>query len=196
MLIVGLIIRINLGSPILFKQKRIGKNNKEFFLIKFRSMTNTKDTNGVYLPDDQRVTKFGKFIRITSIDELPSIINVLNGDMSLIGPRPLPIRYLNRFTDIQKKRHDVRPGLSSLSTAYGRNSQTWEEQFEGDLWYVNNVSFIIDLKSIFATIKVVFTQKGATSIDGGARSEFIGIAKIDDLHNDDEGNYIKLKQNF
>ena len=155
-------------------------------------MTNARDENGVYLPDDQRITKLGNFIRKTSIDELPSLINILKGDMAIIGPRPLPTRYLNRYTEYQLRRHEVRPGLSNPSTAHGRNNQTWEQQFEGDVWYVDHVSFKTDMKSIWDTIKVVLTHEGATAEDGGARGEFIGTASIEDLQTDSEGNYMKL----
>lgn len=192
MLIFALLVRINLGSPVIFKQNRIGKDNKEFRLLKFRSMTDARDEHGVYLPDDDRVTKFGRFIRATSIDELPSLINILKGDMSIIGPRPLPVRYLERYTEEQKRRHDVRPGLSSPSVVRGRNEQTWENQFLQDVWYVDNLSFLVDVKVVFSTIKVVLSRKGATAGDGGARGEFIGTADVEKLKTDEEGNYMKL----
>lgn len=192
MLFVALLVRCDLGSPVIFKQRRIGKGNKEFKLLKFRSMTDARDENGVYLPDDDRITKFGRFIRATSIDELPSLLNIIKGDMSIIGPRPLPTRYLERYTEEQKRRHEVRPGLSSPSVVNGRNEQTWEEQFQQDVWYVDNVSFCVDVKSIFDTIKIVVTRKGATASDGGARGEFIGTADVEKLRSDAEGNYMKL----
>ncbi len=192
LLIVALLVLIDVGSPVLFGQRRIGKGNKEFKMWKFRSMTNERDENGVYLPDDQRITKLGNIIRKTSIDELPSLINILKGDMAIIGPRPLPTRYLNRYTEYQLRRHEVRPGLSNPSTAHGRNNQTWEQQFEGDVWYVDHVSFKTDVKSIWDTIKVVLTHEGATAEDGGARGEFIGTASMEQLQTDSEGNYMKL----
>ena len=192
LLVVSILIRIDMGSPILFKQHRIGRNDKEFSMYKFRSMTDARDENGVFLPDDQRITKLGNFIRKSSIDELPSLINILKGDMAVIGPRPLPTRYLTRYNDFQRRRHEVRPGLSNPSTANGRNSQTWDQQFEGDVWYVDHVSFITDFKSVIDTIKVVFNHSGATAEDGGARGEFIGIANIEDLKTDAEGNFMKL----
>lgn len=181
-----------MGWPVFFKQNRIGKNEKPFGMYKFRSMTNARDENGVFLPDDQRITKLGNFIRKTSIDELPSLINILVGDMSIIGPRPLPARYLDRYTEDQRRRHEIRPGLSNPSTAHGRNNQTWEQQFSGDVWYVDHVSFATDIQSIIDTIKVVLTHEGATAEDGGARGEFIGTANIEDLKTDAEGNYMKL----
>lgn len=192
LIVVSILIRIDMGSPIFFKQHRIGKDDKEFSMYKFRSMSDARDENGVFLPDDQRITKLGNFIRKTSIDELPSLLNILKGDMAVIGPRPLPTRYLSRYTQEQRRRHEVRPGLSNPSTVNGRNSQTWEQQFAGDVWYVDHVSFLTDVKSIFDTIKVVLNHSGATAKDGGARGEFIGVANIEDLKTDAEGNYMKL----
>ena len=194
LIVISIIARVKMGKGILFKQRRIGKNNKEFLLLKYRTMTNDRDENGVFLPDDQRMTKFGNFLRKTSIDELPSLINILKGDMSIIGPRPLPVRYLPRYTEEQKRRHEVRPGLSNPATIHGRNSQTWEEQFKRDVEYVDNLSFWVDLKSIFATIKVVLTREGATAEDDGARGEFIGIADPSTLGIDEEGNFMKIKE--
>lgn len=190
--IVSLAIKKDMGSPVLFKQHRIGKDNKEFELLKFRSMTDARDENGIYLPDEERITKLGNFIRKYSIDELPSLINIFRGDMSVIGPRPLPSRYLPRYTEEQKRRHEVRPGLSSPATTAGRNQQTWEHQFEGDVWYVDNLSFPVDAKSVLYTIKVVLTKEGQTADDGGSRGEFIGTANIEDLKADAEGNYMKI----
>lgn len=192
LLIVSILIRIDMGSPVIFKQHRIGKNEKEFSMYKFRSMVDSRDENGVFLPDDQRITKLGAFIRKTSIDELLSLFNILKGDMAIIGPRPLPTRYLERYNEEQRRRHEVRPGLSNPSTASGRNSQTWEKQFEGDIWYVDHISFLTDVRSLIDTVKVVFNHDGATADDGGARGEFIGIANVEDLKTDVEGNYMKL----
>lgn len=192
LLIIAILIKKDMGSPILFKQHRIGLNNKEFSMYKFRSMTDARDENGVFLPDDQRITKLGDFIRKTSIDELPSLMNIIKGDMSIIGPRPLPTRYLKRYTAEQLRRHEVRPGLSNPSTANGRNSQTWEQQFAGDIWYVDHLSFMVDVKSVIDTVKVVLKRDGATAEDGGARGEFIGIASVEELQTDAEGNYMKL----
>ena len=192
LLTVAFLIRIKMGKPVIFKQKRIGLNNKEFCMYKFRSMTDARDSKGVFLPDNQRITKLGNFIRKTSIDELPSLLNIIKGEMSIIGPRPLPSRYLPRYTEEQKRRHEVKPGLSNPSTVNGRNSQTWKQQFEGDVWYVDHISLFIDLKSIIDTVLVVFTHKGATAEDGGARGEFIGTASIEELKTDGEGNYMKL----
>ncbi|MBR4502301.1 MAG: sugar transferase [Clostridia bacterium] len=193
MLIVGVLIRIDMGSPVFFKQHRIGKDDKEFALLKFRSMKDLRDENGVFLPDDQRITKLGRFIRSFSIDELPGLLNIIKGDMSIIGPRPLPTRYLERYTSEQRRRHEVRPGLSNPSTVNGRNLQTWEQQFEGDVWYVDHVSFAVDVKSVFNTIKIVLKREGATAEDGGAREEFIGIADVSQLKTDSEGNFMNIK---
>lgn len=192
MLMVALLIKFDMGSPVLFGQKRIGKNDKEFIMYKFRSMTQERDENGIYLPDYKRITKLGRIIRRTSIDELPGLFNVIKGDMSIIGPRPLPIRYLSRYTVKQRRRHEVRPGLSSPSVVNGRNNQSWECQFEGDVWYVDHVSFWTDVKSVLGTVKIVLNQKGATADDGDCRGEFVGIAKIEELKNDKEGNYMKI----
>lgn len=193
LIIVSIISRVNLGKGVLFKQRRIGKGNKEFKLLKFRSMSEARDENGVYLPDDQRITKFGNFIRKTSIDELPSLLNILKGDMSVIGPRPLPVRYLPRYTEEQKRRHEVRPGLSNPATTHGRNAQTWEDQFKRDVEYVDSVSMWTDIKSIFSTVIVVLKKEGATAADQGARGEFIGIADPNNLNTDDEGSYMKVR---
>lgn len=192
-LIVAIIVKFDVGTPVLFKQRRIGKNNKEFKMYKFRSMTDERNSYGVYLPDSERITKFGRFIRLTSIDELPSLLNVIKGDMSIIGPRPLPTRYLDRYTAQQRRRHEVRPGLSSPSVVKGRNDQSWECQFEGDVWYVDNMNFLVDVKSIIDTVKIVINRKGATASGGESRGEFIGTASAEHLMTDSEGNYMKIE---
>lgn len=193
MLVVAVLIRIDMGTPVLFKQKRLGKDKREFYLFKFRSMTDARDANGVYLPDPDRITKLGRFIRTTSIDELPSLLNIIKGDMSIIGPRPLPTRYKERYTSEQLRRHEIKPGLSSPSVVNGRNLQTWEDQFKGDVWYVDHVSFGVDCKSVIDTLLIVLNHKGATSSDGDSRGEFIGTADVRKLEIDTEGNYMKLK---
>ena len=162
-------------------------------LLKFRTMTEERDKNGVYLPDADRLTPFGKFLRHTSIDELPSLINIIKGEMSIIGPRPLPVRYLPRYTKEELRRHMVRPGLSNVSVINGRNSQSWEDQFKTDVWYVDHMNFRIDVKSVIDTVKIVITKEGVTSADGDSRCEFIGTADVSDL-NDDDSNYIKIQQ--
>ena len=193
MLIVALLIRLTMGGPVIFRQLRNGKDGREFYLLKFRSMTDARDENGVYLPDPERITKLGHLIRVTSIDELPSLINIIKGDMSIIGPRPLPTRYLPRYTPEQLRRLEVRPGLSDPSVVVGRNLQSWEDQFAGDVWYVDHVSFWVDAKSVLETMWIVITRKGATADDGDSRTEFIGTADINSLETDAEGNYMKLR---
>lgn len=193
MMIAAVAVRLDVGSPVLFRQKRIGKNDKEFRLLKFRSMTEKRDEYGVYLPDAERITKLGRIIRTTSIDELPSLLNIIKGDMSIIGPRPLPSRYLDRFTPEQRRRHTVRPGLSCPSVVKGRNGQSWENQLNGDIWYVDHVSFFVDVKCVADTLRIVFSHEGAMASDGDCRGEFIGTADVHELTSDEEGNYMKIK---
>lgn len=174
LLIVGLLIRIKLGSPIFFRQPRPGKNAKIFKIFKFRTMNNAKDKNGNLLPDHLRLTKFGRFIRSTSIDELPELINILKGDMSIVGPRPLLVEYLALYNDEQKHRHDVRPGLTGLAQINGRNSITWEEKFKYDIEYVNDVSFINDCKIILKTIQKVVQRDGINASETVTMEKFKG----------------------
>lgn len=163
LVIVGVLVRVKLGSPVLFKQKRPGLNEKIFTMYKFRTMTDEKDKNGELLPDSVRLTKFGRMLRSTSLDELPELFNILKGDMSIIGPRPLLIQYLDLYNDHQKRRHEVRPGLSGHAQVNGRNAISWEDKFNLDVEYVDNVSFIGDWKIIFLTIKKVFVKEGISS---------------------------------
>lgn len=158
MLIVAILVRIKLGSPIIFKQQRPGKDEKIFTLYKFRTMTDEKDEKGNLLPDSQRLTKFGKFLRSTSLDELPELINILKGDMSIVGPRPQLIRDMLFMTDEQRKRHTVRQGLTGLAQVNGRNNITWEEKINYDLEYIKNITFIGDAKIIFKTAIKVFKK--------------------------------------
>jgi undecaprenyl phosphate N,N'-diacetylbacillosamine 1-phosphate transferase len=153
MIIIGILVRINLGSPIIFKQKRPGKNEKTFTLYKFRTMTDKRDIDGNLLPDEYRLTKFGKFLRSTSLDELPELINIIKGDMAIVGPRPLLVEYLPYYTEEEKHRHDVRPGLTGLAQVNGRNAISWEEKLKYDTEYIKKISFYSDLKIIFKTIK-------------------------------------------
>lgn len=153
MIIIGILVRINLGSPIIFKQKRPGKNEKIFALYKFRTMTDKRDIDGNLLPDEYRLTKFGKFLRSTSLDELPELINIIKGDMAIVGPRPLLVEYLPYYTEEEKHRHDVRPGLTGLAQVNGRNAISWEEKLKYDTEYIKKISFYSDLKIIFKTIK-------------------------------------------
>ena len=160
LLITALLVRIKLGSPVIFKQKRPGLNEKIFTLYKFRTMTDKKDDEGNLLPDSERLTKFGKILRSTSLDELPELINILKGDMSIVGPRPLLVEYLPYYTDEEKHRHDVRPGLTGLAQISGRNSIGWEEKFKEDVEYIKTISFIKDLKIIFKTVEKVLKKEG------------------------------------
>ena len=160
LLIVGVLVRFKLGSPVLFKQKRPGLKEKIFTMYKFRTMTDEKDENGELLPDGVRLTKFGRMLRSTSLDEFPELFNILKGDMSIVGPRPLLIQYLELYNDHQKRRHEVRPGLSGHAQVNGRNAISWEDKFNLDVEYVDNVSFIGDWKIIFLTIKKVFIKEG------------------------------------
>lgn len=157
-LIVAILVRIKLGSPIIFKQERPGKNEKIFKLYKFRTMSNKTDENGNLLPESERLTKFGKVLRSISLDELPELFNILKGDMSLIGPRPLLVKYLPYYNEKEKHRHDVRPGLTGLAQINGRNALNWEDRFEYDIQYVNNISFISDIKILFLTFYKVIKR--------------------------------------
>lgn len=159
MIIIGILVRINLGSPIIFKQKRPGKNEKIFTLYKFRTMTDKRDIDGNLLPDEYRLTKFGKFLRSTSLDELPELINIIKGDMAIVGPRPLLVEYLPYYTEEEKHRHDVRPGLTGLAQVNGRNTISWEEKLKYDTEYIKQISFYSDLKIIFKTIKKTIKRK-------------------------------------
>ena len=153
LLIVAILVRVKLGSPVIFKQQRPGKNEKIFTLYKFRTMTDKKDENGNLLPDSERLTKFGKLLRSTSLDELPELVNILKGDMAIVGPRPLLVEYLPYYTEEEKHRHDVRPGLTGLAQVNGRNSISWEEKFKYDVQYVKKITFLGDLKIILKTVK-------------------------------------------
>lgn len=158
--ITAILVRKKLGSPVFFKQERPGKDEKVFKLYKFRSMTNERDEQGGLLPDDVRLTKFGKNLRATSLDELPELLNIIKGDMSIVGPRPLLVRYLPYYTDEERHRHDVRPGLTGMSQVHGRNYSPWKERFSYDLSYVNKITFMGDVRIILDSIKIVFSHSG------------------------------------
>lgn len=158
--ILAVIVRFNLGSPVLFAQERPGKDGKIFKLYKFRSMSNAKDKEGNLLPDKDRLNKFGRLLRSTSLDELPEIFNILKGDMSLIGPRPLLVRYLKHYNSFEKRRHEVRPGMTGLAQVSGRNTATWKDRFKKDIEYVEHISFGLDAKIFFLTIKKIFVRDG------------------------------------
>lgn len=159
LLIVAILVRIKLGKPVIFEQQRPGKNEKIFTLYKFRTMTDKKDENGNLLPDEQRLTKFGKALRSTSLDELPELINILKGDMAIVGPRPLLVEYLSLYNEEQRHRHDVRPGLTGLAQINGRNSISWEEKFKDDIEYIRRITFLGDCKIALKTIGKVFKKE-------------------------------------
>lgn len=177
LLIVALLVRTKLGSPVLFKQKRPGLNEKIFLMYKFRTMTDEKDDNGELLPDSFRLTKFGRLLRSTSLDELPELFNILKGDMSIIGPRPLLVQYLPLYNNHQKRRHEVRPGLSGLAQVSGRNVISWEDKFNLDVEYVDNVRFFEDWKIIFLTIIKVFVREGINSETAATIEPFKGTKR-------------------
>ena len=174
MLMVAVLVRVKLGSPVLFKQQRPGKNEKIFNMYKFRTMTDERDENGELLPDEVRLTKFGKTLRSTSLDELPELFNIVKGDMSIVGPRPLLVRYLPLYNERQKHRHDVRPGFTGLAQVNGRNSISWEEKFEWDVKYVEHITLWGDVKIIFKTVKTVLTHEGISSASSVTMEPFQG----------------------
>lgn len=174
MLVVAVLVRVKLGSPVLFQQQRPGKDEKIFRMYKFRTMTDEKDAYGRLLPDEKRLTRFGKMLRSTSLDELPELFNILKGDMSIVGPRPLLVAYLPLYNERQKHRHDVRPGFTGLAQVNGRNSISWEEKFEWDVRYVEHVTFLEDCRIILKTVKVVLGRKGISSDTSATMEAFTG----------------------
>ncbi len=176
-LIIAILVRIHLGSPVIFKQERPGKNEKIFTIYKFRTMTNKRDKNGKLLPDVQRLTKFGRFLRSTSLDELPEVFNILKGDMSIVGPRPLLVQYCERYNKEQHRRHEVRPGLTGWAQVNGRNALTWEDKFKYDVWYVDHISFMLDVKIILMTVSKVLRREGISSETSVTMEEFKGISE-------------------
>ncbi len=174
LLVLAVLVRVKLGSPILFKQERPGKDEKIFTLCKFRTMTDARDEKGELLPDEVRLTKFGKLLRATSLDELPELFNILKGDMSVIGPRPLLVRYLPRYNAFQRRRHEVRPGLTGLAQISGRNALTWEEKFAYDVRYVDHLSFAMDARIFFGTVRAVLKHEGISSETSATMEEFMG----------------------
>lgn len=174
MLITAVLVRTKLGSPVIFKQERPGLNGKVFTLYKFRTMTDKKDEGGNLLPDDIRLTSFGKKLRSTSLDELPELFNILNGDMAVVGPRPLLVRYLPRYNAHQARRHEVRPGFTGLAQVNGRNAISWEDKFNWDVKYVDNVTFFGDWKIIFKTVSTVLKREGINSETSATMEEFMG----------------------
>lgn len=178
MAVTAVLVRVKLGSPVIFKQERPGLHGKIFTLYKFRTMTDAKDKNGNVLPDDVRLTKFGKMLRSTSLDELPELINMLKGDMAVVGPRPLLVKYLPLYNEHQARRHEVRPGFTGYAQVNGRNAITWEDKFEKDVFYVDHITFLGDWKIIFQTLKTVLKREGISSGSSVTMEEFKGSKMV------------------
>lgn len=174
LLVTAVLVRVKLGSPVLFRQERPGRYGRIFRLIKFRTMTDARSADGTLLPDADRLTPFGRKLRATSLDELPELFNVLRGDMSLVGPRPLLVRYLPRYNAHQARRHEVRPGFTGLAQIHGRNAISWEEKFDWDVKYVDHVTFLGDCRILLATVKTVFSHEGISSGTSATMEEFMG----------------------
>lgn len=174
LLVLAVLVRRKLGFPVFFKQQRPGVNGKIFTMYKFRTMTDARNEEGNLLPDEDRLPAFGKFLRSTSLDELPELINVLKGDMSLVGPRPLLVQYLPRYSTFQARRHEVRPGITGWAQVNGRNALSWEEKFALDVWYVDNASFTLDLKILWMTVEKILKREGITQDGQATASEFMG----------------------
>ena len=172
--LTALLVRLKLGSPVLFRQHRPGKNGDSFEMMKFRSMLDSVEKDGNPLPDEVRLTKFGKFLRASSLDELPGLWNVLKGEMSLVGPRPLLVEYLPLYSKEQARRHEVRPGITGWAQVNGRNAISWDEKFDLDVWYVENQSFWLDLKILFLTVKKVFVREGISQEGQVTMEKFTG----------------------
>jgi sugar transferase EpsL len=181
LVITAIAVWARLGGPVLFKQMRPGLNGKPFYMYKFRTMTSEKDERGNLLPDELRLTRLGKFLRSTSLDELPELFNVLKGDMSLVGPRPLLMQYLDRYTPEQARRHEVKPGITGWAQVNGRNAITWEEKFALDVWYVDNRSLLLDMKILAITVVKVFKREGISAVGEATMTEFMGILKEPDI---------------
>jgi sugar transferase EpsL len=172
--VIALLVRLKLGAPVLFQQQRPGLHGKPFLIMKFRTMTDERDAEGNLLPDETRLTAFGRWLRSTSLDELPELLNVLKGDMSLVGPRPLRMRYLERYTPEQMRRHESKPGLTGWAQINGRNAISWEERFERDVWYVDHLSLRLDLYIIWQTVDKVLKREGISQQGHVTMEEFKG----------------------
>lgn len=175
LVITAILVRTKLGSPVLFTQERPGRDEKTFKLFKFRTMTDERNENGELLPDEERLTSFGKMLRTTSLDELPELWNIIKGDMALVGPRPLLVKYLPRYSPEQHRRHEVRPGLTGYAQAHGRNAVTWEDKFKMDVWYVDHLTFKTDVGVIIDTVKAVLKREGISGGGEATMSEFLGM---------------------
>ncbi|HHV61373.1 MAG TPA: sugar transferase [Firmicutes bacterium] len=177
LLIIALLVCLTMGSPVFFRQIRPGLHGKPFVMLKFRTMTNARDKKGVLLPDEERITLLGRFLRSTSLDELPELLNVLHGEMSLVGPRPLLMEYLDRYTPEQARRHEVKPGITGWAQVNGRNALTWEEKFKLDVWYVDNWSLFLDLKILWLTLVKVIKREGISAEGHATMPEFRGAGR-------------------
>jgi lipopolysaccharide/colanic/teichoic acid biosynthesis glycosyltransferase len=177
MLLTALLVRVKLGSPVIFRQQRPGQHGKPFTILKFRTMTDARDSDGNLLPDGMRLTPFGRFLRSTSLDELPELFNVLKGDMSLVGPRPLMMHYLELYTPEQMRRHEVKPGITGWAQINGRNELTWKKKFDLDIWYVENYSLWLDIKTIIQTFLRVVRREGISQPGQATMPEFQGTLK-------------------
>lgn len=175
--LLAILVRVKLGSPVLFKQERPGRDEKIFILCKFRTMTDKRDSEGELLPDSERLTRFGRLLRATSLDELPELWNVLKGDMALIGPRPLLVEYLPLYSETERRRHEVRPGITGYAQVKGRNSISWEKRFALDIYYVDNISFLLDCKIILMTFRTVIKREGIHSETSDTMEYFTGDKK-------------------
>lgn len=187
LLFVALLVALFLGRPVLFRQQRPGLGGKPFWLYKFRTMTDARDAHGRLLPDEQRLTRLGRFLRRTSIDELPELINVIKGEMSLVGPRPLLMSYLDRYTPRQARRHEVRPGITGWAQVNGRNAISWEEKFELDVWYVDHASLALDLKILAMTVWKTLRREGISAAGHATMPEFLGSKQSVDAQDDPVG---------
>ncbi|MCH1982924.1 sugar transferase [Ruminococcus sp. OA3] len=186
MAVTAMLVRIKLGSPVIFRQKRPGLHGEIFTLYKFRTMTDERDESGELQSDEVRLTSFGKWLRSTSLDELPELINILKGDMAVVGPRPLLIKYLPYYNSLQARRHEVKPGFTGYAQVHGRNAVTWEEKFDMDVHYVDNISFLGDWKIIFQTVKTVLKREGISSATSATMEDFADYVKIKHMRNNVE----------